>query len=712
VDIWQEDSAAVSYRTPRRAERAARRRRRPGLAVAGYAALALACALLSVAAFLVVAAPAGFVRDRFIERVKARTGRELVVAGPTSFSLYPKPAVSLGQVSLSPPAGMEGAPTLTVPALDLELGFWPLLVGRVVPRRLTLYRPTIALAVDATGRVSWEHAAGGRSGPRAKAAAGAGEEAPPASARAKAPLPLEGFGTIRIIDGTVRYSDARSGARYELTAVDLTLAANEASDPLAADGKLTWRGVEMAFSATATPWQALLAGRPVQLSLKVTGPPLEAAYQGSLSVAGGVSLDGKIAIKAASAKALGEWLGNAALAAVDSGPVAGSAHLQLAERRATLSGLEALHGGTSVVGALAVDVGRVPAHVSGNLEVSELDLAALLLRPGKRARPPSAAVSEPPAGGMAEAKRGKGGWSDDAVNLPLLRLADADVAVSVGRLAYKDIETGRARLAVALTGGVAKVSLEDAVLYGGRAHGVLTLDGAGEVLVAGSALRLVGVSMPGLLGDALGFHWLDGRGNIALSLAGQGLSERQIVESLNGTVDFAVADGAMAGIDIGKIVRSLQQGRLPSFAHAPDDRTPFSEFSGTLQITNGVAANRDLRVVSTHLELTGEGTFALGARQMDYRARAKVIGGPPGERTLINVGKLELPLTISGSWDRPAFGIEGQEQLTESVKRIGKRLKSREVRDTIKGLLHGEGEERAKAREKARGLLEKFLKKE
>jgi hypothetical protein len=71
-----------------------------------------------------------------------------------------------------------------------------------------------------------------------------------------------------------------------------------------------------------------------------------------------------------------------------------------------------------------------------------------------------------------------------------------------------------------------------------------------------------------------------------------------------------------------------------------------------------------------------------------------------------------VPITISGSWERPTYGIKGQEQLMDSVRQIGKRLKSRDVQDTIKGLLGSDKEERARSREKARELLEKYLKKE
>ena len=61
-----------------------------------------------------------------------------------------------------------------------------------------------------------------------------------------------------------------------------------------------------------------------------------------------------------------------------------------------------------------------------------------------------------------------------------------------------------------------------------------------------------------------------------------------------------------------------------------------------------------------------------------------------------------------GPWERPNFGIKGQEELSGTLKQIGKNLKSQDVRDALKGLLQGDGEKRVKPRE----LLDKLLKKD
>src|SRR5438128_9646727 len=93
--------------TPRPETRRAKAQRgRQGsrwLSFAGYTALGLGCLLLGAVTFLIVAAPVELVRDRLIQEVKSRTGRDLVVAGSTSLVFFPRLAISLADVAFSAP---------------------------------------------------------------------------------------------------------------------------------------------------------------------------------------------------------------------------------------------------------------------------------------------------------------------------------------------------------------------------------------------------------------------------------------------------------------------------------------------------------------------------------------------------------------------------------------------------------------------------------
>jgi uncharacterized protein involved in outer membrane biogenesis len=285
----------------------------------------------------------------------------------------------------------------------------------------------------------------------------------------------------------------------------------------------------------------------------------------------------------------------------------------------------------------------------------------------------------------------------------------AEGTLSLAHAAYKDMKLGPVKLALSITGGVAKVTLPDAALYGGRGQGSLTVDaGSGAKPALSASLKLTGVSLLPLLKDAAGVQWLDGRAALALALSGQGATERQIVESLTGQVQLSVADGTVTGFDVERILRDLQRGRLDRLAPRRQDQTSFSALTGTFDIAGGVARTGDLKLVSKHVELKGEGQIELGPRRIDATLETKIDGGKPADGAVVSIGTLQLPISIKGPLDRPEFAIKGQEALSDAIGRIGRNLKSREVQDAIEGLLSGDRSKRVKPSE----LLEKLLKKE
>jgi AsmA protein len=200
---------------------------------------------------------------------------------------------------------------------------------------------------------------------------------------------------------------------------------------------------------------------------------------------------------------------------------------------------------------------------------------------------------------------------------------------------------------------------------------------------------------------------------MTLSLSGKGESERKIIETLKGRAELAIGNGEFSGIDVGKILRAIEQAHFQRLEVSPQDKTPFSELAGTFQINNGVAETNDLRLVGPYMRVSGSGNSNLIERSADYQVRLKFAETAPSEGAVIKVSGLEIPMHVSGPWERLAFkpdlkGIASSEQASEAIRQIGKNLNSPEVREAVKGLLNGEGQQRAKAKE----LLEKLLKKQ
>ena len=247
-------------------------------------------------------------------------------------------------------------------------------------------------------------------------------------------------------------------------------------------------------------------------------------------------------------------------------------------------------------------------------------------------------------------------------------------------------------------------------LYDGRGRGTLTLDGSSQMPVTGANLTLEGISAQPLLKDALGFDWLEGRSTIALALAGQGVSERQMVETLNGKVDMATINGAIVGVDVGKVLRNIERGRL-DLQHLARARRRLSASSpARYTIANGVAQNQDLRLVSPRV-------FASPARapstspsaQLDYTVRPEDRRRVTIGARVVNLTDVEIPVRIEGAWDKPDFTDQGPgaDHRGDEADRQEHQVAGR------RGRAQGSARQgRRPAAVKPRDLLEKFLKKQ
>jgi AsmA protein len=720
--------------------------------VAGYGALLFVCLVLAAVTFVVIAAPTDFIRDQLVQQVKQRTGRDLVVAGPVSTRFFPSLGVRLEDVTLSNAAGGEGANIAIVKAVDVEVRAWSLLSRHVTAKRVVLHGPAIDLSVDAQGRRNWapavEAAAGGASpardaGSAPLPAAGRDGDAavspglPALSPKLAASLDKLGLGQLRIVDGTVRYKDARTGTNREIGSLALDFRLRDPDAPLQATGSGVWRGEKISVEAGIDSLRRLLEGQPTHANIAVTGRPFAVRYAGTLGTGGVAAAEGNINMTAPSLDALAAWLGDTRIRG-GAGPFSLSATLAGTAEGLSVGDLEVAAGDVNAQGNVTIANGAERPRVEGRLRLSELDLGKVLVRadgtsaPSLAVRPAGEATALPAApgepranaaSGTAVPRHGKGlsgrDWSDQAFDVAALGLADADLQLSVDRLAYRDVQTGPARLAVALKDKVATLTLQDMQLYGGQGRGVLTLHGTGESLASEVQLVISGASIQPLLKDTLHVEWLDGRGALNLVLAGRGLSERQMMAGLSGRVLVTLANGSVAGIDVSKIVHNLEAGQLSGLGPAPEDKTRFDELAATFVIADGIARNQDLRLTSSHLTVAGAGTVNLPLRQLDYTVRPKIVSAAgaapvePGKGGGIDLSGLEIPVHIAGPWDKPAFtpdlkGVLASDQAKQAIKRIGRNLKSQEVQDALRGLLSGDREQRVKPRD----LIEKLLKKE
>lgn len=725
-----------------------------------YVSLLILAVVGAGAGYLLLNPPSDLIRQTITEQVKARTGRDLVIAGPASFTFFPVLGISLKDVSLSGPPGMDGA-FLKAQALEASLDPMTLLQRQPKINAVTLKKPTLDLRVDRDGRKNWEFAAlnaptrlaelqmrGTRldAAPIAVAMADNGSTGDNA-----ADVKIE---NVTLQNGTFRFTDERSGKVSEVSEVNVSLRLPSLESPLVANGNLVWHDRRLDFDGKVDDVRGLVSEKPTHLAFNANNPLITASYDGGLVVKDGAFLDGQVNARSNSTRGLATWFGTQLPLVTGFGPMSIQGKLKTFGNVTVFSDAEFGLDGAAARGTIKVTTGGIRPYVEADLGVSALDLnkyltsavtGTLATEGGSVSRdvtPAPEPAPEPEAAPAAPARQPtpatpdqiekllqgskvygveqRLGWSSEALNLTLLGVADGNARVSVDKLQFKNIAIGKSSVEVAVKNLVMQAKFNDVALYKGHGNGVLTVDGSAGSANVGADFKLNGVSALPFLKDSANFGWISGNANVALQLTANGASQLQLIESLNGTAGFQFADGAIVGFNLPGAIRGLTQGNLGGFKTAPSEKTDFSALGAMFTIINGVAQNQDLQLISPMLRVTGSGTARMPERTVDYTIRPKLIAAVEGQQSGAEASGIEVPVHITGSWDKPSYRpdfkavLSDKDKTVETIKEIGKKFKGKNANEIVDQLFGKKADEdpsstAATNKKKAKDLLNKFL---
>jgi len=702
--------------------------------------------------------PSDFIRQKIAEQVRASTGRELAMAGPASFTFYPEIGVSLQDISLSGPPGMDGQ-LIHMQALDVSIEPSTLLSRNVEIRSLILKQPTFDFRIDKNGRNNWDFASRATPVRYAELQAAntrrdvepitlAAADATPAVAP-KATIKDVRLDHVRIEGGTFRFTDERIGKVEQIGDVNANVGLPSLGEPLVASGNLAWHGKRVDFDGNLTSVIDLAAKKPARLAFNAKNDVIAASYDGNLRVDDGVSLEGQVTAQSDSARALANWFGTTLPPVTGFGPLSIRGTLKTSGNVTDFENAAFGLDGANGKGTIKVTTGGARPFVEARLAISELDLnkyltsavtGVLATEGGGPSAPAAAQTPQQNSTPDSEQKPDeiqkllnspktkvygaiqRAGWSSEKLNLALLGVADGNAQVNVGKIHFKNITVGRSAVAIAVKNQAMQASFSDVELYGGHGKGVVTIDGSSGTANLGANVNLQGVSALPFLKDAAHFEWVSGKANVTLQLAANGQSQLQLVENLNGKANFYFADGAIIGFDLPAAINGLSNGDLSGLRSSRSAKTEFSALGATFTVTNGVAENQDLQLVSPMLKVTGGGTIHMPERTVDYTVKPKLIAALDGQQGKADASSLEIPVRITGSWDRPTFRPELKGVLSnpgkavETIKEIGKKFKGKnadQIVDKLFGKEDGDDADgsaaNAKRRAKAKALLNKFL---
>ncbi len=277
------------------------------LAIGLGAVVALLLVVALAAPFLV---PTSTYKDQIESRVKAATGREIRIAGDLRFSVLPSLTLTAKDVSFANRPGATVPDMARLKELDLELRLGPLLGGKIEVASLVLREPDIVLEVDKNGRPNWlfDHAPSGT--PQRSRAS----DPPKSGDSAQPSRPLEALRSIeiaelRIADGRIRFSDARSGESHDLRKANLTLSMPGTNRPIRANGDVEAGGKRVAFKTEVAAVEDMIAGKPSPFDLEIATELGKAKLSGTLAAGAQMKASSKVTLEAGSVRDLIAWLG-------------------------------------------------------------------------------------------------------------------------------------------------------------------------------------------------------------------------------------------------------------------------------------------------------------------------------------------------------------------------------------------------------------------
>ncbi|MDB5606788.1 MAG: putative asmA protein precursor [Bradyrhizobium sp.] len=314
-------------------------------------------------------------------------------------------------------------------------------------------------------------------------------------------------------------------------------------------------------------------------------------------------------------------------------PLSSKAEVRLSGSVIMINGLSGMLGDGAFNGWASVDIASKPL-VKLDLDFQRLDVA----------------VS---AANAASASPGPQPWSNVSIDLTGLNYVDAQVKISAAEVNVGQAHFAPAAIDASLASGVLKCGFSNLGAYDGQASGELIVDastGNPTYMMHGD---LAGVRALPLLRSAADFDKLDGKLQAKLALRSSGASQRAIMSNLGGTVFAVFQDGAIRGVNVAQMIRSLTSGTLSGWQETREQTTDLSQLSASFLIEKGRATSSDLNLVGPLVRVTGAGTVDLGEKTLAFRVEPKLVMTTEGQGRKADPVGLGIPVVIDGPWAEP-----------------------------------------------------------
>jgi len=244
-------------------------------------------------------------------------------------------------------------------------------------------------------------------------------------------------------------------------------------------------------------------------------------------------------------------------------------------------------------------------------------------------------------------------WSSAPFNLAALNYVDAQLRISAAEANLAGARFDTAQTETTLAGGILKVSVAKLGAYGGEASGEMIVDATTGNPTYAMHCDLAGVRALPLLQSLAGFDKLDGKLQAKIGGRSSGASQHAVMANLSGTAFVNFQDGAIRGLNVARMIRSLTTSPLSGWQETQDEQTDLTQLSASFKIDRGQATTSDLNLVGPLVRVTGGGMVDIGNKQLALRVEPKLVMTTEGQGRASEPVGLGIPVAIDGPWNSP-----------------------------------------------------------
>ena len=720
-----------------------------------FASFVFFLAILGGAAVFVLPAiiPADFIREEIARQVKENTGRTLTVRGKSSFSIVPNIGVQMNNVSLSNPPTMVGEPIIKMDSLNVQLKLWPLLEQKIEVKRFILTKPQVSLKVDGRGKNNWTFAKLFRPHKPVQLASASGIENNKTTEQDDSysdlkyfihkifygPVYLSGqaitdiqdvkLDEIKVIDGILTYHDEKANFSERFDQINLKISLTNLASWLTASGSTIWKARDVSFDLGLQSPKKLIDGEKLPMTLNVKSNDFRHFFNGEVSWADGIYLTGESELQIPYLRNFTDWLGFELAETNGMKDFAIRGKLDAQSHKWSFTNATINMDGMNITGEANLFLGRRLPYLKASLKADTIDLntylkdaeikESQLINPNfqfsEQTGTQNGYVQNVNQSGIGNSQvlttSGVNGRAPERGQIsarPINSFAssfeyfDADIDLSSNKIIYENIRIGKSQANMKIRKGILNATVPNIDLYSGKAVANIKIDGKGAIPQFNSQVTISDISAKPFLKDAQDFDWISGKTNIKLNISGQGHTHNQIVASLKGTGNIAFVDGAIEGINIPKMIRSLQKGQFEDWNRNSNEKTDFSELTASFKMNRGVADTKDINFIAPLVRAQGKGSVDLNKSWVDYRLKPKIVGDLEGQGTKRrDLGGLAIPVRLQGPIDDPKISLDldindivkNPEKVVKSVNNAIKAIKKKKKVDfesLIQGVLGGD----------------------